>query len=79
MNQLIQIQDGFQYIAADNQLQITAHYGPQQINCYICDVCVGAERFYQQFQFDIEEALTDLLEQQAWNDNGEVFLSASDI
>ena len=80
MNQSIQVLDGFTYIDAQQAMRMEAMSAGQLITCYISDIEKAASSaFYDSNQFDIEEALVDLIEDQGWNEQGEVWISALDI
>jgi hypothetical protein len=61
LNQAIQIQDGFQYIVERNALCVEALVMGEIIKCYIILNQYDANTFYQEYQFDIEDKLTELL------------------
>lgn len=76
MNQAIQIYDGFVYEHSKNAIQIDAVCGGQLITCFITDVSESeAARLYEQWQFDIEEVLIDKIEQEDWDEFGQVVVS----
>lgn len=80
MNQMIQILDGYQYMSETMSMRLVAINGGQPVPCFIKDIDISAaQAFYQEYQFDIEEALVDVIEDEGWNDKGEVWLSALDI
>ena len=79
MNQSIQIQDGFEATNNDEIIVTALHMG-SFIRCVIHSFQgKDAEAFYQQHQFDIEETLTELIEQERFEANGDIRLNASDI
>lgn len=61
MNQAIQIQDGYQFIVERNALCIEALVMGELIKCYVTLNQYDANSFYQEYQFDIEDKLTELL------------------
>ena len=80
MNQSVQILDGFSYNKENLAMEIKAFDCGQLVPCFIGDIDEkSADMFYQHHQFDIEESLVDLIEDEQWNENGEVWLSAVDI
>ena len=80
MNQTVQILDGFSYNQEKLAMEIKAFDGGQLIPCYVADVDEKhAAMFYEHHQFDIEESLVDLIEDEQWNENGEVWISAVDL
>ena len=79
MNQSIQIQDGFE-MTDNNEIIITALHLGSYIRCIVHSYTgKDAEAFYKQYQFDIEETLTELIEQERFEANGDIRLNASDI
>jgi hypothetical protein len=61
LNQAIQIQDGFSFVVEQNAICIDALVMVELIKCYITLNQYDAKTFYQEFQFDIEDKLTELL------------------
>lgn len=61
MNQAIQIQDGYHFIEEQNELCIEALVMGDLIKCYITLKQYDANSFYQEYQYDIEDKLTELL------------------
>ena len=79
MNQSIQIQDGFETTDND-EIIITALHMGNFIRCVIHSFEGNdAETFYEQYQFDIEEALFELIEQERFEANGDIRLNANDV
>ena len=80
MNQAIQILDGFEYLKDRNSVHIKAIAHGQIIDCFIEGLSEQhAVSFYETFQFDLEEQLTTYIEEEKYNEKGEVVLSASVI
>ncbi|GAB2697794.1 hypothetical protein Q4574_19990 [Aliiglaciecola sp. 3_MG-2023] len=80
MNQAIQIIDGFEYDLQYEGLKILAINSGALINCYITEVNQDeAEGFYALHQFDAEEHLSSLIEQERFNHNGDIVLSKSEL
>ena len=80
MNQSIQILDGYSFDAQKTALHMQALCAGMMLNCYVTGVKEAqAEAFYQDNLFELEERLTELLDEEDWNERGEVWLSASDI
>ena len=80
MNQAIQILDGTTYIAQYKSLQIEAIYQGQLLLCFLS----GADKqtlldFYASHQFDIEECLEAIIEQENFDDNGAVQLTIDQV
>ncbi|MEP7705809.1 DUF1488 family protein [Paraglaciecola sp. 25GB23A] len=80
MNQAIQILDGATYVARLECLKIEGFYQGQLITCYIAG---GDEKtllaFYSDHQFDIEERLESLIEQQTFDEDGSIKLNVEQI
>jgi hypothetical protein len=80
MNQAIQILDGATYISQLESLKIEGLYQGQLITCYLAG---GDEKklltFYSDHQFDIEERLESLIEQQSFDEDGSIKLNVDQI
>ncbi|MEP4888689.1 MAG: DUF1488 domain-containing protein [Aliiglaciecola sp.] len=80
MNQAIQIVDGFEYDQQYQGLKILAMNSGALVNCYISEVSFDeAEGFYALHQFDVEEHLISLIEQESFNHNGDIVISKSEL
>ncbi len=80
MNQAIQIVDGFEYDERYNGLKIIAINNGALVNCYITEVTQQeAEAFYALHQFDFEEHISLLIEQEEFNQNGDIAFSKSEL
>lgn len=80
MNQSIQVLDGFTYQTAQNVMVLEAISAGQLIKCFIKDISVGdIDLFYSEHQFDLEEKIIDLIDEEDWNEKGEVWFSAIEI
>jgi hypothetical protein len=80
VNQAIQILDGASYIAQTQSLRIEALYQGQLIPCFL----TGADEqtllaFYASHQFDIEEHLEAIIEEENFDGNGAVQLTMSQV
>ena len=76
MNQQIQVQDGFELHSNQRDLIIKAYDGGMQITCVIEDIESDPQEFYLQAQFDLEEKLIELIENEQYDPRGVIHLSA---
>ena len=80
MNQSIQILDGFEYVPEHSALKLQAMVSGLLTDCYITGVeRAEADAYYASVQFDLEEYLIECIEDEKWNEKGEVWISASDV
>lgn len=80
LNQHIQVIDGFDYIEEKSALKIQSIAGGALINCYVMGInCVDSEKVYQALQFDIEEKIIELIENEDFNSQGEIEISVSQL
>ena len=80
MNQAIQILDGAVYLADRHALQIQAIVHGQLIACYISGA--GQQQLlelYAERQFDIEELLEALIEDECFDADGDIHLSVQQL
>lgn len=78
MNQQIQLQDGFRL--EDEGLLIDAMVAGQVIHCYLVDIpAAHADSFYQAYQFDIEEYLTETLQDECWDEKGHYYFNLASL
>lgn len=80
MNQSIQILDGAVYELVTNSLKIEAISAGQIVQCYIS----GADKetllsLYANQQFDIEELLERLIEDECFDANGNIHLNSAQL
>lgn len=80
MNQAIQILDGAEYVADKQALKIQAIALGQLIACYISgDTQLELEKLYIEHQFEIEEQLESLIEDECFDADGDIHLNCQDI
>ena len=80
MNQSIQILDGAVYIANRHALQIQAIAHGQLIACYMSGADQqGLLELYAERQFDIEELLEALIEDECFDADGDIHLSVQQL
>lgn len=73
MNQAIQILDGAAYMCETQNLKIEAFYHGQLITCFISGGDEKAlRRLYANHQFDIEEQLEALIQEERFDANGAI-------
>tara|TARA_R110000868_G_scaffold245646_2_gene502260 strand:+ start:1956 stop:2201 length:246 start_codon:yes stop_codon:yes gene_type:complete len=80
VNQSIQILDGAVYAVDKKSLKIEAIFSGQLINCYIN----GADEetllsIYASQQFDIEELLEKLIDDECFDSSGDIHLNAEQL
>lgn len=74
---MIQILDGYEYLPDRQALSIKAMVSGAMVDCIVLNVFKeDAESFYNSKQFDIEELLTQRIEDEEYNSRGEVECSA---
>lgn len=80
MNQQIQVIDGFEYDHGKSALKVQCIAFGALIDCYIVEVEFSAShQFYQNNQFDIEEKIINLVENEDFNTQGNVEIHASNL
>ncbi len=79
MNQMIQVQDGFEVIEGKNGIQLSCYVGAELVAIHVFNITGEPKSFYLTHQFDIEEAITDLIENQAWNGVSPLELDAKSL
>lgn len=80
MNQSVQVLDGFTYQTSQNVLVLEAIAAGQLIRCFVEDISVvDIDSFYSEHQFDLEEKIIDLIDEEDWNEKGEVWFSANEL
>lgn len=80
MNQSVLFSDGFTYEVDKQAIVLDAQVSGQLIKCFITGIDFsGAPKVYDAFQFDFEEYLTELIEEQGIGLNGSLTVSFSMI
>lgn len=80
MNQSVQVLDGFTYQTSQNVLVLEAIAAGQLIRSFVEDISVvDIDSFYSEHQFDLEEKIIDLIDEEDWNEKGEVWFSANEL
>ncbi|WP_339768413.1 hypothetical protein [uncultured Paraglaciecola sp.] len=78
MNQAVQVQDGYSQDGETMILQIIV--SGLMMQCHINNLVVDdMALFYQHYQFDIEEHINDLVENEDWDVNGIIHINAQII
>ncbi|WP_166422438.1 hypothetical protein [Paraglaciecola sp. 20A4] len=78
MNQAVQVQEGYSQDGETMILQIIV--SGLMMQCHINNLVVDdMALFYQHYQFDIEELINDLVENEDWDANGIIHIDAQII
>tara|TARA_R110000744_G_scaffold253826_1_gene369527 strand:- start:759 stop:1001 length:243 start_codon:yes stop_codon:yes gene_type:complete len=78
VNQAVQVQDGYSQDGETMILQIIV--SGLMMQCHINNLVVDdMALFYQHYQFDIEEHINDLVENEDWDVNGIIHINAQII
>lgn len=78
MNQAIQIQDGF---CVDNETMcIELIVSGLMMECHISAIPLAdMQAFYLNYQFDLEELITELAEREVWDEDGIIHIHSQTI
>tara|TARA_R110000868_G_scaffold410292_2_gene697894 strand:- start:314 stop:565 length:252 start_codon:yes stop_codon:yes gene_type:complete len=80
MNQAIQVLDGCTYITSKNALKVDIMSSGQMLVCYIGGSDKESlNKLYNTKQFEIEELIEHELEQDKFNADGEIWLTAAEV
>ena len=78
MNQAVQVQEG--YSQDDEMMILQIIVSGLMMQCHINNLVVDdMALFYQHYQFDIEEHINDLVENEDWDVNGIIHINAQII
>ncbi|QHJ12334.1 hypothetical protein FX988_02591 [Paraglaciecola mesophila] len=78
MNQAIQIQDGFEM--RDDVMVLTLVVSGLIMYCHVSAIAADdMATFYQAHQFDLEEMISECVENEQWDENGVIHINANAI
>ncbi|WP_158768193.1 hypothetical protein [Paraglaciecola sp. L1A13] len=78
MNQAVQVQEG--YSQDDEMMILQVIVSGLMMQCHINNLVVDdMALFYQNYQFDIEDHINDLVENEDWDVNGIIHINAQII
>jgi len=74
MNQAIQFVDRYTYIAEREAIQFEAIVSGLIVFCFVKHNGEHVEEFLNQSKFDLEDLATELIEDESYNELGEIWL-----
>tara|TARA_R110000744_G_scaffold305604_3_gene413944 strand:+ start:14644 stop:14886 length:243 start_codon:yes stop_codon:yes gene_type:complete len=78
VNQAVQIQDGFEIL--DDIMVIKLIVSGLIMHCHVRGIAIGdMDEFYQANQFDLEEIISELVENEQWDENGVIHINAKSM
>ncbi|MFT4940201.1 MAG: hypothetical protein ACI88A_003253 [Paraglaciecola sp.] len=78
MNQAIQIQDG--YTVQNETMCIELIVSGLMMECHISAVPLAdMQAFYINYQFDLEEIISDFAEREIWNEDGIIHINSKSL
>ncbi|SFC50496.1 DUF1488 domain-containing protein [Pseudoalteromonas denitrificans] len=74
MNQAIQFVDRYTYIKARNVIQFEAIVSGMIVFCFVKYSGKDVNDYLDNNKFDLEELATELIEEEAYNEQGEIWI-----